>query len=385
MGTSEQGADLAPLAIYIHWPYCARICPYCDFNVYKGAENEDLVKAILLDLEHWRKWSGQRRISSIHFGGGTPSLLPSGDVGLIIEKVNQLWRIEDEIEIGLEANPNDGDGTKWRNLSRVGINRLSLGVQSFDDQALKFLGRDHNGHQARAAATMAAETFSNVSLDLIFGWTGQTEAKLNHDLDITLGLGLQHVSTYQLTIEEGTAFAKAESRGQERAVDSDISARFYGRVSDRLVDAGFLHYEVSNFAKPGFRSRHNLAYWRGHDYVGVGPGAHGRLTKDGQRYATETCLRPKAYMDSVTAKGSGINEKIRLDKEDWGDEYVMMGLRTTEGISLTRYEELAGVPLNPAAVQNLLKDGLIEQVENLCFATSKGRPVLDYVTRKLLV
>ena len=266
------------LAVYIHWPYCARICPYCDFNVYKQKTDAGLTPSILSDLKGWREWGGPRDVSSIHFGGGTPSLMSAEDISKTISQIKNLWGLNEACEIAIEANPHDADDAKWKAYREAGINRLSLGVQSFHDPALKLLGRDHDAAQAKAALELAVDIFPSVSLDIIFGWAGQTQGLLQADLDIALASGANHISTYQLTIEEGTAFAKAEARGDIKAVDSDKSADFYELVRDRLIAEGFEHYEVSNFAKPGHRSQHNLAYWQGRDYVGVGPGAHGRVS-----------------------------------------------------------------------------------------------------------
>ena len=373
------------LAIYIHWPYCARICPYCDFNVYKQKVDAGLTPSILSDLTGWREWSGPREVSSIHFGGGTPSLMSAEDITNIISKVRALWGLSETCEIAIEANPHDADADKWKAYRAAGINRLSLGVQSFHDPALKLLGRDHNADEARAALDLAVDIFPSVSLDIIFGWTGQTEDLLKADLDIALKSGAQHISTYQLTIEEGTAFAKAEARGDIKAVDSDKSADFYDLVRERLITDGFHHYEVSNFAKPNHRSQHNLAYWQGRDYVGVGPGAHGRLTLEGTRYATVAEIRPQDYQDKVAATGLGLAEKDALTPTAWAEEYLLMGLRIEEGISLVRFKELAGWNLSSDVVKELSMDGLIEQQGDTLRAKSTGRLLLNSVIEKLLL
>ena len=373
------------LAVYIHWPYCARICPYCDFNVYKQKVDAGLTPSILSDLTGWREWSGPQEVISIHFGGGTPSLMSADDISSVISKVSALWGLSETCEIAIEANPHDADADKWNAYRKAGINRLSLGIQSFHDPALKLLGRDHNADEARAALELAIDIFPSVSLDIIFGWTGQTEALLEADLDIALKSGAQHISTYQLTIEEGTAFAKAEARGDIKAVDSDKSADFYDIVRERLITDGFHHYEVSNFAKPNHRSQHNLAYWQGRDYVGVGPGAHGRLTVDGKRYATVAEMRPKAYQDKVAATGLGIAEKEALSRTAWAEEYLLMGLRIEQGVSLTRFEEILGGALSRNAISNLSENGLILRDGDNLNVTSRGRLLLNKVTEKLLV
>ncbi len=373
------------LAVYIHWPYCARICPYCDFNVYKQKDDIGLIGSIAADLNGWRDWSGPREVTSVHFGGGTPSLMTGRDIAAIVETARSLWELSGTCEIALEANPNDADAELWKAYRQAGVNRLSLGVQTFHKPALKLLGRDHSAEEAKAALDMAVEIFPAVSLDLIFGWRGQTEDLLQQDLDIALASGVQHISAYQLTIEEGTAFAKAEARGDMKAVDGDRSADFYDLVRGRLTSQGFDHYEVSNFAKPGHRSRHNLAYWQGRDYVGVGPGAHGRLTVDGTRYATIAAMRPADYRKRVAETDLGIAEKERLSHEAWAEEYLLMGLRIEEGISASRFEEIAGRELPERVIAELSDDGLVERNGDNLKATPEGRLVLNTVTEKLLL
>ena len=371
------------LALYIHWPYCARICPYCDFNVYKRRDDDALLPAILADLKQWREISGPREVSSIHFGGGTPSLMTPAQVSAVIESVSLLWGIGN-IEIALEANPHEMNAADWRGYAAIGLNRMSLGVQSFHDEALKFLGRDHDGKTAQAALDLAMDIFPSVSADLIFGWAGQTHADLSADLSILLTAGVPHISTYQLTIEDGTAFAKAEGRGQTRAVDSDLSADLYDQVRETLSASGFEHYEVSNFAKPNHRSRHNLAYWQGLDYVGVGPGAHGRITLNGQRHATVAQLTPSGYVKAVSQTTSGIDSFETLSGADWATEYLLMGLRIDEGISLKRYSDLAGSGLNPVELNHLIENKLLLREADKLTATSEGRIVLNAVTERLL-
>ena len=373
------------LAVYIHWPYCARICPYCDFNVYKQRDDAGLTPSILSDLKGWRDWSGPRQVSSIHFGGGTPSLMTAKDIEVVIAQVRELWGLTESCEIAIEANPHDAEEAKWKAYRAAGINRLSLGVQSFHDPALKLLGRDHDGAEAKRALEMATAIFPSVSLDIIYGWTGQTEALLNADLDIALDSGAQHISAYQLTIEEGTAFAKAEARGDIKAVDADKSADFYDLVRERLTTKGFAHYEVSNFAKPNHRSKHNLAYWQGRDYVGVGPGAHGRLTVEGTRYATIAAMRPEAYQDMVAETGLGLTEKEALSPTAWAEEYLLMGLRIEMGISLARFEEISGERLSQKVIQELVHNNLLVQQDDRVKASSQGRLLLNSVTEKLLL
>jgi oxygen-independent coproporphyrinogen-3 oxidase len=379
-------ADCSPLAVYIHWPYCTRICPYCDFNVYKSKDgNLDLVQALLTDLQGWRDWSGPRHIHSIHFGGGTPSLLSAGKISQLINKINDLWGLPKETEIALEANPNDADEKQWSEYRDAGINRLSLGVQTFHEPALKTLGRDHNSEQAVSALNLATSIFHSVSADLIFGWAGQTAEDLDSDIERLLKCGVQHISSYQLTIEPGTAFAKAESRGQSRAVNSDKSADFFEQAMKQLKRAGFVHYEVSNFALPGHKSKHNLSYWRGYDYVGVGPGAHGRLTIKGQRISTIAALTPANYHLTVAETGIGIADRETLTAAEWSEEFVLMGLRTDEGVSLQTYQEICGKKLDKTRIKSLIEDGFLTLENDHLIATQKGRFLLNAVTEALLI
>lgn len=372
------------LAIYIHWPYCARICPYCDFNVYKRRSDDRLLPAILADLEHWRELSGPREVTSLHFGGGTPSLMTPAQVASTIDQVNHLWSPGD-IEIALEANPHELDAEDWQGYREAGLNRMSLGIQTFNDDALKFLGRDHNARTAKDALDLALKIFPSVSADLIFGWSGQTEQELSDDLSVLLDAAVPHISTYQLTIEDGTAFAKAEQRGQTKVVCSDSSADFYDQIRQTLMASGFDHYEVSNFAKPGHRSEHNLAYWRGLDYVGVGPGAHGRITMGGTRQATIAYLTPRNYTDAVLKSGTGIENQEELSGIDAATEYLLMGLRINEGISLARFETLAGQTINREEINYLTESNLLSLDEDKLRATEEGRLVLNALTKRLLL
>ncbi len=371
-------------AVYIHWPYCVRICPYCDFNVYKGREDKDLSDAILQDLTAWRAWSGARDITSVHFGGGTPSLMPAADITRILSRIDDLWGLSGAAEIGLEANPSGMSLNSLNDLSVAGINRLSLGVQTFDDDALAMLGRDHDAATAKSVLANINRVFDNFSLDLIFGFAGQTMTGLQDDIQTALSFDPAHISAYQLTVELGTAFARAQARGEEKAVSDEQSADFYDYIETVLTKAGYAHYEVSNYAKPGKASRHNLAYWRGLDYLGIGPGAHGRLTVDGERFATIAALRPADYADAVATRDIGISEKTLLSGDDRAAEYVLMGLRIEDGISRSRFRSFAGRPVPPSAIEELTALGLISHEGDIIKATRKGRLVLNKVTEVLL-
>ena len=367
------------LAIYVHWPYCARICPYCDFNIYKQRADSGLVEALAQDIATQAKRIGPRQLRSIHFGGGTPSLLGAGEIDRILSAIKEHFDIGPDCEIAIEANPQDADQEKWQAYASLGVSRLSLGAQSFHDPALKLLGRDHSAAQAKDALALAADIFASVSVDLIFGWAGQDQDLLGKDLDVCLSSGVNHVSAYQLTIEEGTAFAKAEARGDIKAVGPEQSAGFYDLIRARLTGAGYEHYEVSNYAKAGHHSRHNLTYWEGGDYLGVGPGAHGRLTLDGKRYATIATLHPAAY------KKQHLLEETPLTPTEWAEEYLLMGLRIETGISMARFESLGGRPLDMGVIGNFTEDGLMRVSGDQLRASPKGRLVLNTLTEKLLI
>ncbi len=375
------------LAVYIHWPYCARICPYCDFNIYKnkaGAEDA-LVGAILGDMQHWRQLSGPRRLVSIHFGGGTPSLMSAKNLGLILDLATLLWSAVQDMEIGLEANPKDINKQTLAGWRTAGIERLSIGVQSFDDHALKFLGRDHTAQVAQGALEMAAIDMPRVSADLIYGWSGQTSDMLRRDLRIAAKSGASHISAYQLTIEPGTAFGKAGMRGISKAVSTDMSADLFELVAATLPEAGYEKYEVSNFATAkAARSRHNLMYWQGADYAGIGPGAHGRLTVDDVRTASIASLKPKDYIASVNEMGHGVAKSETLSPQAWAEEYVLMGLRIRSGISLSRYRQISGQTLKLETIAEFEKAGLLARKNDQLSATTKGSLVLDALCRELL-
>ncbi len=385
------------IGLYIHWPYCARICPYCDFNIYKNKAGmeADLVSSMLIDMEHWRVLSGPRNLVSIHFGGGTPSLLSPKSMHNLIERAKALWASIGDLEIGLEANPKDiniNTLTVWRS---AGIERLSIGVQSFNDDALKFLGRDHDGQMAKRALEIATDIMPRVSADLIYGWTKGSPELLQKDLQLALASGVTHISTYQLTIEQNTAFGQAAKRGIHKAVDSDTSADLFEQTIATLSVNGFDQYEVSNFAKgKDASSRHNLLYWQGGDYAGLGPGAHGRLTintahgrlsTDGKRIATIAALKPQDYIARIGDCGHGISEKETLSPEDWAEEYVLMGMRINKGVSLSRYKQISGHALAPEKIKQYAAAGLLTKQGDRLSATPKGRLVLDTLCHELLI
>jgi putative oxygen-independent coproporphyrinogen III oxidase len=378
-------SDGPAIGIYVHWPYCARICPYCDFNVVrdrgKAAEQAALAAAILADLKAQAGEIGRRRLVSIFFGGGTPSLMAPDHAAEIIATARSLFDAHDDLEVTLEANPTDAEAGRFDAFAEAGVNRLSLGVQSLSDEALAFLGRNHTAAEARRAAEVAARAFPRLSLDLIYALPGQGVAAWRADLAAALALGPEHVSAYQLTLEAGTAFERAVARGRWAPPDAELSAELFETTEAVLSGAGFEAYEVSNHARgPAARSRHNLIYWRGEDYLGIGPGAHGRVTQDGRRWATLAPRRIADYIAAVGNTGHGIAERELLSPRDAALERLLMGLRTIEGVAAP---DLAALDIDPTAIASLASQGLVEAPPDRLIATPTGRAVLDRITLDL--
>jgi putative oxygen-independent coproporphyrinogen III oxidase len=372
------------LGIYIHWPFCAAICPYCDFNVYKakGADTKPLVDAIIADLTQWHAQTGPRPVTSIFFGGGTPSLMDPRDVSAMIDACARLWGLEDNVEIALEANPTDAEAAKFADLRKAGIERLSLGIQALDDASLKALGRFHSAEEARKAARLARATFPRFSLDLIYARPGQSLTDWQDEMDDALTLEPDHISPYQLTIESGTAFDRAVRRGTMIMPDGDLAADFFTLTQDHLEAAGFEAYEVSNHAKGhANRSRHNLVYWTSQDWIGVGPGAHGRIGWDDGRRATKAAIRPDDYVKAMKADGSTLIENETLSGEDIRDEFWLMGLRLKDGVALNG---VPGTPLDQVQLSTLKQAGLVWQTDTKVGLTPQGRVLGDSVIGKLL-
>jgi len=383
----EKGGLSDVLALYVHWPYCARICPYCDFNVVRDRgrveEQAGLVQTILADMKAQSLLVGPRRLASIFFGGGTPSLMPPEAVAAVIAQAKALFPPAGDIEITLEANPTDAEAGRYAALAVAGINRLSMGVQSFDDAALTFLGRDHSAAEARRAVQTAGEAFPRLSIDLIYARPGQSVADWTAELTTALDLGFEHISPYQLTIEPTTAFGRAFARGTLTPPDEDLAASLYEATQAVLESAGFEAYEVSNHARDvAARSFHNLHVWRGGDYLGLGPGAHGRLTLEGQRTATVAHRRIPDYVAGV-AKGAPWAERETLDLPGAAEELVLLGLRTVEGVPLVLLQAL-GLSETTGPLADLIADGFLGLQDGRIAATARGRPLLDAVLKALL-
>lgn len=375
---------MSAFGIYVHWPYCARICPYCDFNVYRarGAGNEALIAAIEADLAAHASRFGRRRATSLFFGGGTPSLLSGAEIARLVEASARAFDLADDAEVTLEANPED-----WGRFSEhaaAGINRFSIGAQAFDDEALRALGRRHDAATALKAVEAAAATGKRVSLDLIYAREGQGSADWRAELAGALALPVEHVSLYQLTIEPETALARRLARGQLRPPDSDTAAELYELTQEVCDGAGFPAYEISNHARaPEARSAHNLLYWRSDDWIGVGPGAHGRVTHEGARYELEAQRRPADYIDAVREHGVGWISETTLTGEEIADEMLLMGLRTDEGVDLARFGALRGRPANLDALAWLEQQQLVVSAGPRVRLTRAGRALANKIALEL--
>lgn len=376
-----------PLALYVHWPYCARICPYCDFNVVRDRgradEAERLAAAILADLEAQAALIGPRHLASIFFGGGTPSLMTPDSVAAIVARTHSLFLPTGPVEVTLEANPTDAEADRFAALRAAGVNRLSMGVQALDDAALALLGRNHSAAEARRAVAVAARAFDRLSIDLIYARPGQTPVAWAAELTQALDMGFEHVSPYQLTIEPTTAFGRAFARGTLVPPDEDGAAALYETTQAVLEGAGFEAYEVSNHARGlAARSSHNMHVWRGGDYLGLGPGAHGRLTLGGTRTATIAHRGIGAYVAGV-ADGDPWSEREALSPTGAAEERILLGLRTVEGASLDDLVAL-GRTVASGPLADLVTEGFLRLREGRVIATAQGRPVLDGVLRALL-
>ncbi|HEY7608850.1 MAG TPA: radical SAM family heme chaperone HemW [Alphaproteobacteria bacterium] len=378
------------LALYIHWPFCLSKCPYCDFNshVRERVDAARWQRAYLAELERAAAETAGRTVTSVFFGGGTPSLMPPETAAAILARVRALWPAAPDIEITLEANPGASEAARFRAFREAGVNRLSIGVQALDDAALKFLGRKHSAAEALSAVARAAALFQRFSFDLIYARPGQSIAAWRGELQRALRFAGEHLSVYQLTIEPGTAFHTAYQRGDFALPDEDTAADLYETTRDLLADAGLLAYEISNHARPGAESRHNLTYWRYGDYAGIGPGAHGRLTLGATKFATRQQRLPEAWLVDVERSGSGEAERTALDAAERGREMLLMGLRLVEGVDLARFEREAGMPartfVDANAARRLADAGMIEWTAESLRASDAGRQRLNALLTALI-
>jgi putative oxygen-independent coproporphyrinogen III oxidase len=369
-----------PFGVYVHWPFCLTKCPYCDFNSHvrhDGIDQGKFLAAYLSELAHFASLTRWREVTSIFFGGGTPSLMAPETVGAILDRIAELLTVADDAEITLEANPTSVEASHFAGYRAVGVNRVSLGVQSLDDASLKALGRKHTSDEALAALAIAKRNFERVSFDLIYARQGQELQDWRKELTRALSYAQDHLSLYQLAIEAGTPFAALHEAGALTIPDGAKAEAFYLLTQELCDAAGLPAYEVSNHARPGAESRHNLLYWRGHDYAGVGPGAHSRITRDGVKHAIAIRKSPEGWLEAVATFGHGIEQDEALSLQESADEYLLMGLRLAEGIDLKRLAAIDGRKLDEEHLAALQAQGLLRQSEDRVQATSAGRIVLD--------
>jgi putative oxygen-independent coproporphyrinogen III oxidase len=377
--TSLEPSSDEPLALYVHWPFCVSKCPYCDFNSHVRAETDQETwrDALLADLSHEARLVPGRRLTSIFFGGGTPSLMDPATVEALISAATGHWAPADELEITLEANPNSVEAARFADLAAAGVNRLSLGLQSFDDEALRFLGRAHCAAEGLDALDVAQSNFDRVSFDLIYALPGDEEESWSAALARALSLGTTHLSLYQLTIEPGTRFASMVGRREFEPLDPESAARLYEITDEMSSAAGMPLYEISNYARPGHESRHNLTYWRYRDYAGIGPGAHGRRL--GLR--TVRHKKPENFLSALGRNGHGIAEEAPLSRSEAADEALVMGLRLSEGLDANAIADRFGLPaiVDWARVNRLVVSGHLERQGTHIRLTAEGRLLLDHI------
>lgn len=372
--------------LYVHWPFCAAKCPYCDFNSHVAGEvdHDRWKEAYLREIDRVSENLGGRVLRTVFFGGGTPSLMAPDTVAAIIGKIRQVWPVANDLEVTLEANPGSVEAGRFAAYADAGVSRLSMGLQALNDEDLRRLGRLHTVAESRQAFDIAKEYFSRVSFDLIYARQHQTVAEWRAELREALSMAVDHLSLYHLTIEPGTAFGERYATGRLSGLpDEETGAAMYEATQDICEGAGMPAYEISNHAGPGAESRHNLIYWRYGDYAGIGPGAHGRLTIGGQRYATEAWAQPDRWL-AAAAAGSGDKSATALSPQEQAEEYLMMGLRIAEGLDLDRYRRLAGRDLPPDTLDHLAEIGTISRDGARIHATSRGRMVLNAVIETLL-
>jgi oxygen-independent coproporphyrinogen-3 oxidase len=376
----------APFGVYVHWPFCKAKCPYCDFNSHVrhgGIDERRFLAGYLKELGHFASLAPGRRASSVFFGGGTPSLMSPSAVAALIEAIATRWELAPDAEITLEANPTSVEAENFAGYRVAGVNRLSLGIQALDDRSLKALGRMHTADEALAALALAKRNFDRVSFDLIYAREGQTARDWREELTRALDHAADHLSLYQLTIEEGTPFAALRAAGSLRLPDSELAEEMYLLTEELCEAAGLPAYEISNHARPGSESRHNLLYWHGHDYAGIGAGAHARITTGGVKRALSATKSPEGWLAQVETRGQGIMSDEALSAEDAAEEYLLMGLRLSEGIDLARLNAIGGRPLNEDRLAALESDKLIARKGTHLAATPQGRLVLNRLILEL--
>ena len=373
--------------VYVHWPFCLSKCPYCDFNSHvrhAAIDEARFVRAFTAEIAATAARVPGRAVSTIFFGGGTPSLMQPATVGAILDAIARHWTIMPEVEVTLEANPTSVEATRFRGYRAAGVNRVSLGVQALDDGALAELGRLHSAREALDAVAIARAAFERTSFDLIYARPRQTPQAWAAELERAIAEAGEHLSLYQLTIEHDTPFAVLHAAGKLVTPDEDTARALYDTTQAICAGAGLPAYEISNHARPGAECRHNLVYWRAHEYAGIGPGAHGRLDIGGERHATATEKRPEAWLMRVESLGHGVVVDEVLTREQMADEFLLMGLRLAEGIDPARYARLAGRPLDPRRIAILHEEGAVETTaDGMLRVTLAGFPILDAVVADL--
>ena len=373
--------------VYVHWPFCLSKCPYCDFNSHvrhTAIDEERFARAFAREIETTAARTPGRTVTSIFLGGGTPSLMKPQTVGAILDAIARHWNVDKSVEVSLEANPTSVEATRFAGYRAAGVNRVSLGVQALDDASLKALGRLHSAREALDAVAIARNAFDRYSFDLIYARPDQSADDWTRELKLAISEAAEHLSLYQLTIEEGTPFFGLHRAGKLRTPDEDLARQLYDVTQEVCAAHGLPSYEISNHARPGAECRHNLVYWRGQEYAGIGPGAHGRLDIGGIRHATATDKRPEAWLLRVEKDGHGLASEELLDGEQRADEFLLMGLRLAEGIDPQRYAALAGRPLDPHRIAALKDDGAIVMDDNgRLRVTQDGFPLLDAVVADL--
>jgi putative oxygen-independent coproporphyrinogen III oxidase len=386
-GDLHTEADSAAFGVYVHWPFCRSKCPYCDFNSHvshRPIDQARFVRAFTAEIAATAARTPGRMVSTVFFGGGTPSLMEPATVAAILDAVARHWRIAPDVEVTLEANPTSVEAERFAGYRAAGVNRVSLGVQALDDAALAALGRTHTTKEALAAIAIARRHFERYSFDLIYARPGQTPADWRAELARAIADAASHLSLYQLTIEPETPFAALYASGKLAVPDEDLARDLYDVTQEVCIAAGLPAYEISNHARPGSECRHNLVYWRCHEYAGIGPGAHGRLVVDGVRRATATERRPDAWLGLVESHGHGLVTDDPLTRGEQADEYLLMGLRLAEGIDTGRFEQLTGVALPAGHIAHLERHGLVETTaDGRLRVTPVGFPVLNAIVAEL--
>jgi putative oxygen-independent coproporphyrinogen III oxidase len=386
--SARHAADEVGFGVYVHWPFCASKCPYCDFNSHVrsgGVDQARYLAAFCREIRVTRERIGPRRVQSIFFGGGTPSLMQPATVAGILDEIGRNWHVEAGAEITLEANPSSVEASRFRDYAAAGINRVSLGIQALNDPDLKALGRLHSVAEAKKALDIARATFARFTFDLIYARPRQGLGQWCAELREALDMAGDHISLYQLTIEPDTPFAALHKAGKLPTPEPELADELFALTQAMTAEAGLFGYEISNHARPGQESRHNMLYWRYGEYAGIGPGAHGRLLVEGERHATSTERAPEKWLERAERDGHGVTEDLWLTREEQADEMLLMGLRLDEGLDLARLARIGGVQPGATAINKLIELEMLEYLpgRDRIRATARGRFVLNRLVEQL--